>query len=40
MSTFPAADAPTDTQEHVLHRISEELSATFDGVFGPEMVER
>jgi arsenate reductase len=40
MSTSPAADAPTGTQEHVLHRISEELAATFDGVFGPEMVER
>ncbi|RJT75433.1 arsenate reductase ArsC [Arthrobacter cheniae] len=40
MSTSPTADAPTGTQEHVLHCISEELSATFDGVFGPDMVER
>ncbi len=40
MSTSPTADAPTGTHEHVLHRISEELAAAFDGVFGREMVER
>ncbi|WP_028280660.1 arsenate reductase ArsC [Arthrobacter sp. H5] len=26
--------------DHVLHRISEELAAKFDGVFSPEMVDR
>ncbi|WP_104181382.1 low molecular weight phosphatase family protein [Arthrobacter sp. B0490] len=40
MSTSPTADAPTGTHEHVLHRISDELAAVFDGVFGPDMVER
>jgi arsenate reductase len=40
MSTLSPADDPTGTQEHVLHRICDELAAAFDGVFGPEMVER
>lgn len=40
MSTSPTADAPSETHERVLRRISDELAATFHGVFGPEMVER
>jgi arsenate reductase len=34
------ADDGNLLQTHVLERVCEELSATFEGVFGPEMVER
>lgn len=39
MNGSPAADGAL-LQTHVLERVCEELSATFEGVFSPEMVER
>ncbi len=40
MNESPVADDGTLLREHVLGRVTEELSAMFDGVFSPEMVER
>ncbi|MHA7282719.1 arsenate-mycothiol transferase ArsC [Arthrobacter sp. TMS2-4] len=40
MSTSPIPDAPSGSHEQLLHRISDELADSFDGVFGREMVER
>lgn len=40
MSTLSPADDPTSTQEHALHRICDELAASFDGVFCPGLAER
>jgi len=40
MSSAPEDDASRGAHEHVLHRISEELSVTFAGVFAAETIER
>ncbi|MHA7238582.1 arsenate-mycothiol transferase ArsC [Arthrobacter sp. TMS1-12-1] len=40
MNDPPAADDGALLRGHMLDRISAELSSAFDGVFGPEMVDR